>query len=220
MNVEEYRKKYFINEDEQEAVGWLCIDEVLEKLYPNQEPRHYVSAMSYMLGGEDPLDGVSIYKSKKQQNHYHIVSYGMSNLYYDEEDVGKEYSGWGFEFTFRLAPFADDNDAPKWVVSLMQNLARYVYNSEKYFDEYHLMPCNSPIRLNTDTEITAIAFILDPEMQKIDTPHGEVKFLQMVGITSAEYEKLKQNFDILEVKKLVEELQKNNPLLITDLNRK
>ncbi|MGI9527821.1 MAG: suppressor of fused domain protein [Weeksellaceae bacterium] len=219
MNLEEYRKKYKIK-GEEKPVGWLCIDEATEKLYPKQEPKHYATILKYSLGGEDPLDGVSMYKSETQQSHNHFVSYGMSNLYYDEESLGTEYSKWGFEFTFRLAPFEEDKGEPKWVVSLMQNLARYVFESGNWFEEYHFIPANGPIRLETETEITALAFIQDPELKKIDTPHGEVQFLQIVGITSSEYEKLKLNPTKEEAKKLLDKLQKDNPLLITDLNRK
>lgn len=71
-----------------------------------------------------------------------------------------------------------------------------------------------------DTDITAIAFVLDPELGKINTPHGEVSFLQMVGITTNEYEQLKQNPKTTETKKLVEQLQQTNELFITDLKRK
>ncbi len=216
MNIEEYRKKY--NEDE--AVGWKSIDEVIEKLYPNEEPKHYATILKMMLGGEDPLDGVSIYKSKKQKDHDHFISYGMSNLYYNEEATGNEFSGWGFEFTFRLIPLEEDKEDLQWVVSLMQNLAKYVFNSKKWFEEFHFIPANGPIRLNTDTEITAIAFVSDPELGKINTPHGEVQFLQMVGITSKEYEQLLVNPKTTETQKLLERLRKENPLLITDLKRK
>lgn len=215
MNIEEYRKKY--NEDD--AVGWKSMDEVIEKLYPNQEPKHYATILKMMLGGEDPLDGVSVYKSDEQEKHDHFISYGMSSLYYDEESAEGEFSGWGFEFTFRLIPFEEDKD-PQWVVSLMQNLARYVFNSKKWFEEFHFIPANSPIRLNTDTEITAIAFVSDPELGKINTPHGEVQFLQMVGITSKEYEQLLSNPKTTETEKLLEKLRKDNPLLITDLKRR
>ena len=79
------------------------------------------------------------------------------------------------------------------------------------------MPANGPIKLESDTDITAIIFVNDPEIEKKQTPHGEVSFLQIVGITSAEYN------DILENRKTVEEivdkLKENNPLLITDLAR-
>lgn len=216
MNIEDYKTRF----DEDDAVGWLSIDEVTDKLYPDQEPNHYATVIKYILGGEDPLDGVSIYKSNNQQEHYHLVSYGMSNLYYDTESADSEFSGWGFEFTFRLAPFEDDNDDPKWAVSLMQNLAKYVFDSKNWFEEYHFIPANGPIRLDTETDITAIAFVEDTEMGTIDTPNGKVQFLQMVGITTSEYEQLKQNSNTNETKILLDRLKEKNPLLITDLKRR
>lgn len=216
MNKEDYKSKF----DEDEAVGWLSIDKLTDKWYPNQEPKHYGPTLKYILGGEEPLDGVSIYKSKNQQEHFHFISYGMSNLYYDLENCDADFSGWGFEFTFRLAPFAEDNNEPTWVISLMQNLAKYVFNSKKWFEEYHFIPANGPIRLDTETAITAIAFIEDPEMGKINTPNGELQFLQMVGITTEEFEQLKLNPATTETKKLLDKLKKENPLLITDLKRK
>ena len=75
-------KKQFTPDD---AVGWLAIDKEFERLYPNQEPQHYGAVIKYMWGGEKPLDGQSIYESKNQIDHFHIVSYGFTNLYYDEE---------------------------------------------------------------------------------------------------------------------------------------
>jgi len=215
MRKEEYQRKF----KEDEAVGWLSIDELTEKLYPNQKPKHYGTLLKYSLGGEDPLDGISIYKSKKQNDHYHFVSYGMSNLYYDLENCEEEFSGWGFEFTFRLLPFNEDNGEPKWVISLMQNLAKYVFNSKKWFEEYHCISLNGPIKLNTKTNITAIAFVEDPEMRTMSTPNGNVQFLQIVGITTEEYMQLKQNPKAAETKMLLDRLKRGNPLLITDLER-
>lgn len=102
----------------------------------------------------------------------------------------------------------------------MQNLARYVFSSKKWFEEFHFIPANGPIRLNTDTDITAIAFVSDPELGTIDTPNGAVYFLQMVGLTSAEYDQLQQEGTTTATAKLLEQLKQKNPLLITDLNRK
>ena len=45
-------------------------------------------------------------------------------------------------------------------------------------------------------------------------------FLQMVGLTTNEYEELKQNPNTNETEKLIEKLKQTNELLITDLNRK
>ncbi|UUF14113.1 MULTISPECIES: suppressor of fused domain protein [Flavobacterium] len=214
MTLEEYKKQF----SEDDAVGWLEIDKEFERLYPNQEPKHFAPAISYMLGGEHPLDGVSIYESKKQTDHFHFVTYGFSELYYDENKIEDEFSKWGFELTFRLKPFAEDNGNPSWVIALLQNIAKYVFDSGNWFEEFHYMPANGPIRLDTDTDITALVIVADPEIEKKQTPHGELSFLQIVGITSAEYEAIKENPGIVE--ELVNKLKENNPLLITDLTRK
>ncbi|CAC9975049.1 suppressor of fused domain protein [Flavobacterium panici] len=214
MTLEEYKKQF----SEDDAVGWLEIDKEFERLYPDQEPKHFAPAISYMLGGEHPLDGVSIYESKKQTDHFHFVTYGFSELYYDENKIEDEFSKWGFELTFRLKPFAEDNGNPSWVIALLQNIAKYVFDSGNWFEEFHYMPANGPIRLDTETDITALVIVADPEIEKKQTPHGELSFLQIVGITSAEYEAIKENSGIVE--ELVNKLKENNPLLITDLTRK
>ncbi|MRX38163.1 suppressor of fused domain protein [Flavobacterium sp. LC2016-23] len=214
MTLEEYKKEF----TEDDAVGWLEIDKQFDRLYPNQEPKHFAPAISYMLGGEHPLDGVSIYESKKQTDHFHFVTYGFSELYYNEEKLDSEYSKWGFELTFRLKPFAGDTENPGWAVALLQNIAKYVFSSGNWFEEFHYMPANGPIRLDTETEITGLLFVTDPEIEKIETPHGEVTFLQIVGITTAEFDAIKEGRRTVE--EVVNELKENNPLLITDLTRK
>jgi hypothetical protein len=214
MNKEDYKKQF----SEDDAVGWLSIDMQLDRIYPAQEPQHFGTLIKYMLGGEDPLDGISVYESNEQEPHYHIVSYGFSELYYDEEKAGGEFSKFGFELTFRLKK--EGNEDFHWAMNLMQNLAKYVFKSGKWFEEFHFIPANGPIKLESDTDITAVAFVLDPELGKIDTPHGEVSFLQMVGLTTSEYEELKQNPKLSETEKLIDILKASNPLLITDLNRK
>jgi len=218
MNKEEYQKQ-FTSED---TPGWQAIDLQLDKIYGSTEPRHYppLCGLHYMAGGSDPIDGASVYDSNHQEFHRHIVSYGMSELYYDEEKAGDEFSKWGFEFTFRLVPFQDDQNDPIWAIQVMNKLARYVFSSGKWFEENHFVPANGPIRLDTETEITGFVFTLDPELGKIQTPHGEVSFLQMVGITNAEVELLKINPTTDAVKELIDRLKIDNPLLITDLNRK
>lgn len=219
MTQKEYKNLF----DEDDAVGWLEIDKVVEGIYGDQKPRHYAPPVHYMVGGEDPLDGVSIYDSKKDMFHRHLVSYGMSELYYNEEAAGGEFSKWGFEFTFRLKPFAEDGDDPTWVVNLMNNLARYVIKSGKWFEEYHVIPANGPIRMNSTAEINivGVAFVSDPELGKVQTPHGEVSFLQMVGLTANEMNRItlaSSAYD--EVKKVLDEIKTTNPLMITDLLRR
>lgn len=218
MTLEQY-KLQFSNED---PVGWISINQALENVYGEIEPRHYppLCGLHYMAGGTDPIDGASIFDSNKQEFHRHIISYGMSELYYDEENVGGDFSKWGFEFTMRIVPFKEDKNDPLWAVHIMNNLARYVFSSGNWFEENHFIPANGPIRLYTDTKITGLLTVLDPELGKIQTPHGELSFLQLVGITQEEVQQLGMNPTTAEVETLLSELRKDNPLLITDLNRK
>jgi len=208
-------KKIFSEED---AVGWDAIDEVVDALYPNQEPTHYAPDLPASLGGDSYLDGISVYQSDKQEPHFHFVTYGFSNLYYDEKSAGGDYSGFGFELTFRLKKTGDKNVT--WAINFLQNIAKYVFTSGNYFEPYHVFPANSPIRLDYNTELIAVAFVLDPELGEIETPHGTVQFLQAVGITSQEFQMLKKDFSIGKVEELMGHLRKDNPLLITDLDRK
>ena len=101
----------------------------------------------------------------------------------------------------------------------MQNLAKYVYNSKKWFEAYHFIPTNSPLRLNTDTKLVGVVFAPDPLLGGIDTPNGRVEFLQMVGITQRELDWLRKDPTTQRVERLINMMREDNPLLITDLKR-
>ena len=216
MDINQYRKLY---DAEDAAPGWDAIDSRLEEVYGSKEPRHWATLHKAMLGGPDPLDGISAYESNAGGiSHLHFCTYGYSELYYNEEAVGKYCSGFGFEMTFRLASPLPPTEEPSWVLNLLQNLARYVFNSGKWFEEYHWIPANGPIRLESDTDIVGLAFTLDPELQAIETPHGTVEFIQAFGITSAELASLKAKSRSSQ--DIIEEQRRLNPMLVTDLARR
>lgn len=216
MELAEYKRQY---EGQDASPGWDAIDARLAGVYGSQEPKHWGTIIKHMLGGPDPLDGISAYECREGgTDHLHFVTYGYSSLYYDEEAVGGEFSRFGFEMTFRLAASLPSSEEPVWVCNLLQNLARYVFSSGKWFEPYHYIPANGPIRLEYDTEIVGLAFLRDPALEPIETPHGGVEFIQAFGITQEELDKLKYSRHTAE--ELIEEHRKTNPLLITDLERK
>ena len=104
-------------------------------------------------------------------------------------------------------------------MNVMQNLARYVFESKKWFEAYHFIPANGPIRLECDTKLVGIAFAPDPQLGTIETPNGEVAFLQMVGITQKELDWLYEDPTTDRVEELINKMRGDNPLLITDLKR-
>jgi suppressor of fused protein SUFU len=216
MNVSQYRELY---DTENAAPGWDAIDSRLKEVYGSQEPRHWATLHKAILGGPDPLEGISAYQSDAGGiSHLHFCTYGYSELYYNEEAVGKDFSRFGFEMTFRLASPLPPTEEPNWALNLLQNLARYVFNSGKWFEEYHWIPANGPIRLESETDIVGLAFMLDPELLPIESPHGTVEFIQAFGITSAELASLKEKSR--SCRQIIEEQRRSNPMLVTDLARR
>jgi suppressor of fused len=143
-------------------------------------------------------------------------------------------SGFGFELTLRLKLSAEDakvvaeadqkikhktsnyllEHVPKWPINMLNNLARYVFNTHRTFDvgsyaddleitpSVHSLPIlscihlsgdhmnlNGPICFSSETQIRAALFAPDSSLPgSIRTPYGMVKFIQFVGITEDEYE--------------------------------
>jgi hypothetical protein len=216
MDLDEYKRQY---EGKDTAPGWDAIDSRLREVYGEQAPRHWGTFIKYMLGGPDPLDGISAYEcSGGGYEHLHFCTYGYTSLYYDEEAVGSDYSRFGFEMTFRLATQLPPAEEPIWVCNLLQNLARYVFESGKWFEPYHWIPANGPIRADYETDIVGLAFLSDPTLQTAHSPHGRVDFIQAFGITQSELDSFADTKQTAEA--LIEPHRKTNPLLVTDLSRR
>lgn len=201
-----------INPDES-ATGWQAIDRALSQVYGEQEPLHLATLIKAALGGPDPLDGISVYSVGGDVPHWHYVSYGFSDLY--GESPGAEESDFGFELSFRLRRGAEA-DAPRWPANLMQNLARYVFSSGNRFAAGHAVPANGPIAAGQETDLTVLAFRIDPQLAPISTPNGSLEFLQMVALTQEEADAL-SGWDRAQLLAL---LAKGNPLLVADLAHK
>lgn len=165
------------------APGWDAIDTALAPLYGDQEPRHWGTLVSYRFGGPDPLQGISAYVRTTPVPHWHFITYGFSDLYAKESDA--EMSGYGFELTFRLAGDVT-KDPPVWPIGFLQNLARYVFRTGNVFRPDEYLPLNGPITMDEPTLITDVIFAVDPELARIETPNGQVDFVQIVGVTSDE----------------------------------
>lgn len=200
--------------EEVQAIGWEAIDKEMERLYGDQVPKHYGTMLPYSLGGPDPLEGISAYVKNEPVPHWHIVTYGFSDLY-EKESKDPEYSGYGFELTFRLVKQPNEQEPPAWSLNFLQNLGRYIFSSGNYFQAGHYLNTNGPIALESDTLIQSIAFIEDPMLPPISTPNGRVEFLQVVGITVDEREAM----EMWNTLGLLEAASSHLPLYITDLSR-
>src|SRR5437016_3424342 len=108
-----------------EAPGWHAIDAALDRLYPDQtEPLHVAAVPHPPLGGDGLIYGISAYRAENPP-HWHLVTYGFSELYAKESD-DPAVSGWGFELTMRLPRAEADTQPPAYAVNFLFNLGRYV----------------------------------------------------------------------------------------------
>lgn len=108
------------------APGWDAITAAFDRLYPGQKnPKHYAPIISMRFGGNDPLDGISIYDGG---DYWHFVTYGFSELY-EKESQDQEYSGYGMEFTMKLKKdsAADEEAEIRCVCGILQSLARLTF---------------------------------------------------------------------------------------------
>jgi suppressor of fused len=201
-------------DEKEHSPGWDAIDRALEAIYRDVEPMHYGTVVPYMLGGNDPIHGISVYPRTDPVPHWHFVTYGFTDLFRKETDDPEE-SGFGFELTLRLARAPGDAMPPNWALNFLQNLGRYVFGTGNRFAAGHKMGLNGPIALEHDTKITAICFADDPELGEISSEFGRARFVQIVGITDDEY-KLIQEWSTTG---LIDALRERAPFLITDLAR-
>ncbi|MFI5719082.1 suppressor of fused domain protein [Nocardia sp. NPDC051750] len=198
-----------------DSQGWDAIDEALSGLYGHDAPFHLGTEHPWGLGGPDPLDGISVYPRESPRPHWHYVGYGMSELY-EKESTNPEISGWGFEFTVRVARIVDGSPPPVWPAGLLQQLGRYVFDSGKWFAPGHTMKVSAGIDPDRpESAIRGLAFVEDPELATIDTPHGALQFLQVVGITADEFAAAKDG----RARILLDRIAPRLPLWVTDTAR-
>lgn len=167
--------------------GWDAITAAMRALYPDQtDPIHYAPLVSYQMGGGDPLDGISIYDGG---TYYHFVTYGFSELY-EKESNDPQWSGCGFELTFRLykSCIHKREREHKNVCGILQTLGRMVFADGDAFqpEEYIYTGQTTGLDADGSSAITGFLTMLDPDLGEIETPHGKVQFIQLVGATDAE----------------------------------
>ncbi|NFS10485.1 suppressor of fused domain protein [Clostridium botulinum] len=184
--------------------GWKAIEDATLIMYPGQtDPKHYGTLISWNLGGNDPLDGISIYDGGE---YYHFITYGLSELY-EKEFENKEYSGYGFELTVKLKKdgLEDEEAGIRGMCGILQAIARMTYNEGEIFqpNEYIYTGQTTGMDPNGESLITGFITQLD-KLGEIKTPNGKVQFVELIGATDAE---LKEIIDKkLNVKELFEKL--------------
>lgn len=203
------------NKEEINLIGWDSITEACEKVYPTQKnPKHYGALIKWSFGGNDPLDGISIYDGGE---YWHFVTYGLSELY-DKETDDKDISGYGMEFTFKLKKDNYENEEAeiKCICGILQSIARITFTKGEIFNSYEYLYTGQTQGIDTKmkSNITGFITIPDKEISSIVTPNGKVDFVEFIGATNDELLALK-NKD-LDVKTLYKKIGSD----VTNYNRK
>ncbi|MCA9615747.1 MAG: suppressor of fused domain protein [Sandaracinus sp.] len=195
------------------APGATAIATALAAVHGHAQPHHWGPTHSVRDGGEDPLDGVSAFPSN---GHWHYVTYGLTQQ--RAEDTSFPFqpglSGFGFELTFRLAHL-EGQPPPVWPVVMLQRLARYVFRSSNVFRPGDHMDLQLPMGGDARTELRGALFTDDPQVGPVETAHGLVRFVQVVGVTLAELEAVKD----WSCEGFLRVLSERDPFFVTDLLR-
>lgn len=217
MDIFDKTKKEEPQSEEPNLDGWKAIEKAFAAVYPNQDnPKHYGTLIPWSLGGDDPLDGVSIYDGG---DYWHFVTFGLSELYEKETD-DPEYSGYGMEFTLRLKKGCynaeDEENELRCIVGIFQKIAKITFNSGELFqaNEYLYTGQKMGMDVNQRSQITGFITVADTKVESIDTPNGRVDFVEFIGATDNELIKLKNK------EMTVQDLYRMLGSDITDYNRK
>jgi len=210
------------SEEPDPASGWGALSATLDRIYAGQEPLHMGTILRWRLGGPDPLDGMSAYLHP--DGHWHYVGFGLTELY-DKESDDPEWSGWGFELTFRLRhpgaeppqpwrwadPPPEAAQPPHWPFVLLQKVARYVWQESAVIQPGDYLE-------GAPAEATGLAGFLaveDPTLGTVDTANGKMRFVQLVGIDAATLARAKRSPE--ETGTVLAALAVTSPLLVTEL---
>ena len=182
------------------AVGWDAITEEFERVYPGQtKPKHYATVIKWIFGGNDPLDGISIYD---EGDYWHFVSYGLTELY-DKESENKDYSGYGYELTLKLKKgcYEDEEAELRNVCGILQMIARLTFTKNEIFlpNEFIYTGQTEGIDARQKSKLTGFITVSDPTVNALDTPNGRVEFLELVGMTDAELKTLSNVGSVMDI---------------------
>ncbi|XP_058795424.1 suppressor of fused homolog [Phymastichus coffea] len=216
----------------QVAPGLEAIHNACKELYPDQSnPLTVTAIVKYWLGGPDPLDYISMYENPGcpelgVPSHWHYVSLGLSDLHGDERlhpfGGPGQPSGFGFELTFRLVRGAGESSPPTWPAHLMQQLAKYVFSSGNLLVAGDHVSWHAPLdggAAGGPGRLTQILVSSDAQLpSSLLTPHGDVQFVQIVGVTSDEL-RAAQHWNGLGLVELLKRSRACGPWLLTDMRR-
>uniref|UniRef100_A0A0A1XJA4 Suppressor of fused homolog n=1 Tax=Zeugodacus cucurbitae TaxID=28588 RepID=A0A0A1XJA4_ZEUCU len=215
--------------------GLKALIDYCQSVYPDQpNPLQVTTVLKYWLGGQDPLDYISMYDNKGDPEngippHWHYISFGLSDLHGDgrvhTREINDDRSGMGFELTFRLIKESGEDTSgkskqpPTWPANLLQAIARYCFQTGNmlYFGDN--IPWRKSLNGSATSCIKNILITQDAQLNNIHTAFGTVEFCQIVGVTDEELEQASRWNGRGVLNYLQQDLQTGGKWWITNMNR-
>ena len=158
------------------------------------------------------LQGCSAYRAG---DHWHYVTYGLSNLFDDDEGENDGFSGWGYELTWRVRDPGAEAEAPEWPFTVLQRLAKWASDDGVLLAEGSRLTIGPvtgyPHTDGPDTPLTAVLLVTDPQLGEIGTPNGRVRFLQFVAVDGDTLALAQEKGSVA----VLDRLRQTDPLMVT-----
>ncbi len=196
----ETAKQVITPEEEASTAGWDAITAEFERVYPGQTyPKHYGTIIKWIFGGNDPLDGISVYDGG---SFWHFVSYGLTEIY-DKESSDPKISGYGYELTLKLKKddYEDEEAEIRNICGILQMIAWLTFTKGEIFlpNEFIYTGQTVGIDAKQKSNLTGFITVSDPSVQTIETPNERVEFLELIGMTDAELRTLSTVGSVMEI---------------------
>ncbi|MEM6926603.1 MAG: suppressor of fused domain protein [Myxococcota bacterium] len=197
------------------AVGWQAIVAAFTSHYGDQDPQHWapdVYRMNDLSDDAAAFDGISAYAA---DGFWHLVSFGLTELYRKEAGNDPHVSGFGYELTLKIPRIGDT--PPAWARQVLEGIGKQVWKGLALGHGHTIQ--TGPIDGRADTPLDAMLVVRDPAFpEPLDTPHGRVELLLLVGVTSEERQAVTAVRDDPDaIAGLLQERYADNPEQITPL---
>jgi hypothetical protein len=189
-----------------DAPGWDSIEAAFRARYGDAAPEHRAPPPGEQPPAEGAaLNGISAYRG---DDHWHLVTFGFTELFAKAPEDDPEVSGWGHELTL-LTPPAEH--PPDWAFALLMGVARTARAVGRPFHAGARLAPGEPVD-GAGSGLVALGLREDPLVTPTAFPFGRYAFLQVVGVTAGEYGVMRKVGTDLVLAKLAE----RDPLLRTD----
>jgi hypothetical protein len=192
--------------DDVRAPGRASIEAAFAAVYGPAAPEHRAPPPDQRPphpGGV--VHGISAYRG---EDHWHLVTLGLTDLFAKAPGQMAARSGFGHELTL-IVPGTDR--PPEWAFDLLLGTARVTVTHGRPFHAGARLAPGGPVD-GRSSGIVALGLREDPLVVPTAFPFGAYVFLQAVGVSDVEY-RLMQRAGTLTV---LERLAVKDPLLRTD----